>query len=677
MTQNSAGFGKLTKEELTLFANTIRMLSADGVEKAASGHPGMPMGMADLAAVVWLKYLRLNPKDLHWLNRDRFVVSNGHGSMLLYSLLHLFGMGLSIDDLKAFRQWGSKTPGHPESHLTPGIECTTGPLGQGISNAVGMAIGEKLLASRYNAGSDPIDNRVFVFAGDGCLMEGVSSEASSVAGHLGLGNLIVIYDDNHISIAGSTDLAFTEDVLKRYEAYGWHTDRVDGHDYDAIDGAIARALAVTDKPSLIAARTIIGKGSPNKQGTRHVHGEPLGKDELSATKKNLNWPEEPTFFVPEKVRAVCAGRVEELQQHYQAWQQKFEAWGKAHPEKKARLEKQLARAVPTDLREQLLSAVPTDGKPVSTRKLSGTVLQKAVAVVDSLVGGSADLEPSTLTLIEAAKDVQKDSFGGLNLRFGVREHGMGAIMNGLSYYGGFIPYGSTFMCFSDYMRPTIRLAALSEIPGLFIFTHESVFLGEDGPTHQPIEHLNSLRMIPHLWVMRPADGVETAVCYAKALARRDGPALMAFTRQNLTPLPHPPGFDPAVIEKGGYVVVDSAGQPDLVLIGTGSEVSLAVDAAKALSAKAKVRVVSIPCLELFKAQDQAYRREVLPPGVRRVVIEAGSTFGWQQSVEGDTGNTLLIGIDHFGASAPAKILAEKFGLTPEAVAARVTAHFAL
>lgn len=666
---------QLSKEQLTLAANTIRMLAADGVEKANSGHPGMPMGMADLAAVLWLKYLKFNPQDPKWLARDRFVLSNGHGSMLLYSLLHLSGYKVSLDDLKSFRQWESITPGHPESYMTEGVECTTGPLGQGISNSVGMAIGQKLLAARYD--QSLFDHKIFVFAGDGCLMEGVSSEASSVAGHLGLDNIIVIYDDNHISIAGHTELSFTEDVCKRYEAYGWHTQKIDGHDYDQIDKAIATALTVKGKPCIIAARTYIGKGSPNKVDTHDVHGSPLGKDEMAKTKAALNWPAEPTFYIPDETKKMFSTRVETLKSEYFKWQEKFSSWKSSNQDKAKALDLQTGLKTPADLEEKLLAALPKDNAEISTRKLSQIVIQALSANINSLIGGSADLEPSTLTLINKAEDIQKNKFAGLNLRFGVREHGMGAIMNGLSYYGGYIPYGSTFLCFADYMRPTIRLAALTHLSGLFIFTHDSIFLGEDGPTHQPIEHVNSLRMIPNVHMFRPADGVETAMCYKIGVELRKGPAVYAFTRQNLPVLERPAGFAPKDIAKGAYTLFETNPNttPDIVFVGTGSEVSLALTAAKALPAGKNIRVVSMPCCELYRKQDAAWREKLIPAKAKKVVVEAGTSFGWLNILEAAAEDTVFATIDHYGASAPAKILAEKFGFTPQAVAKKVQDRF--
>ena len=676
----SMNYEKLSNKDLELVARTIRLLAVDGVEKANSGHPGMPMGMAELAAVLWLKHLHFNPKDPKWLARDRFVVSNGHGSMLLYSMLHLAGYAVSLDDLKAFRQWDSITPGHPESGMTPGVECTTGPLGQGISNAVGMAIGQKVFSTRYNTAQNRIvDHNVFVFAGDGCLMEGISSEASSVAGHLRLGNLKVIYDDNHISIAGRTDLAFSEDVLKRYEAYGWFVQRIDGHDFRQIDEALSRAVAETARPSIIAARTTIGLGSPNKADTSEVHGSPLGAEEVKLTKEGLGWPTDQTFYVPDLVREIFAARVEELSGFYAKWQEGFAAWSRSNPEKAAQLAAQRELRVPDDLEEKLVASLgKSASSPAATRKLSSIVLQAVAREIPSVIGGSADLEPSTLTVIKDSSSISADSFAGVNIHFGVREHGMGAIMNGLAYYGGFVPFGSTFLVFADYMRPAIRLAALSHLPSLFVFTHDSVFLGEDGPTHQPIEHLNSLRAMPNLCVFRPADAVETAVCYALALRRQNGPSVLALTRQNVTPLERPAGFELSDIGRGAYAVAESmTGKPELVFVATGSEVELALAAVKQLGLDGKARVVSMPCWELFASQPKEYRQNLIPPSAKKVVVEAGSTFGWLGMIDGSPDNTLLIGIDRFGASAPAKVLAEKFGLTPQALAAKVKDRFAL
>jgi transketolase len=662
----------LSKELLEQAANTIRFLSADGVERAKSGHPGMPMGMAELGAVLWLNHLRYSPKDPQWLARDRFVLSNGHGSMFLYSMLHLSGYDVSMDDLKNFRQWESKTPGHPESFMTPGVETTTGPLGQGVGNAVGMAIGQKLMSERYTVnGFNPVEHKVVCFCGDGCLMEGVSSEASSIAGHLGLNNLILVYDDNQITIAGHTKLAFTEDVAKRYEAYGWRTLRVDGHDVEAIDKTYTQAWAEKEKPVLILAKTLIGKGSPNKANTHDVHGAPLGADELKASKTACGWPTQD-FYVPEPVAQAFSKKAEESIKSYAAWQTSFSAWSSKNSELAAKLQAQLSRAVPTDLEAQLIAALPDASKPEATRKLSSIVLQAASKYVPSLIGGSADLEPSTLTLIKGSEDVEKGAFRGLNLRFGVREHGMGAIMNGLSYYGGYIPYGSTFFCFLDYMRPSVRLAALSHLPALYVYTHDSIFLGEDGPTHQPIEHLGVMRLTPNLQTFRPADGLETAVCYALALSRQDGPSALVLTRQGLPSLERPAGFTNDQIRKGAYAVLEPKGgaEPELVFVATGSEVSLAIEAAKALQVPA--RVVSMPCVELYRKQPESYRKALIPRTAKKVVIEAAAPQGWLEVVEGSPENTLVIGIEgRFGASAPAKVLAEKFGFTAPQIVERV------
>jgi transketolase len=669
-----------SNEDLRTIANTIRMVSADGVEKANSGHPGMPMGMADFASVLWLKYLRFNPKEPTWFARDRFVVSNGHGSMLPYTMLHLAGFDLSMADLQAFRQWDSKTPGHPEYGVTPGIEATTGPLGQGISNAVGMMLGQKMLHAKYAAPNSAkfLDHRTFVFCGDGCLMEGVSSEASSLAGHLGLSGLIVVWDDNGISLADHTSVSFTEDVLKRYEAYGWHTMRVDGHDYEAIDKVLAAAVAVTDKPVMIAAKTVIGWGSPNKKDSHDVHGSPLGKAEMEATKKNLNWPQEPAFFIPDVTKKAFALRVEELGVHYAEWQKGYTDWQKNFGDLAAQLKDQLNYKLPADLEDKLIATLPTDGKAVATRKLSESVLQGLSAAVPALIGGSADLEPSTFTMIKGSTDVKKNGFTGKNIRFGVREHGMGSIMNGLSYYGGYIPYGSTFLCFSDYMRPTIRLAALSHLRGLFIFTHDSIFLGEDGPTHQPVEHLSSLRIIPNVHVFRPADGLETAMCYKYAVGMSHGPAVMVFSRQGVPPLARRDGFKNDEILKGGYVLTEGGvgGQdPQIVFVATGTEVSLALDAAKKLGTKTKWRVVSMPCCELYAKQPQSYKDATVPKTAKLVVCEAGASFGWAQMLGRSPDDVEFVCIDRFGASAPASVLAEKFGFTAESVAERVVKRF--
>jgi transketolase len=656
-------------EDLSLVANTIRFLSAEGVEKAKSGHPGMPMGMAELGAVLWLRHLRHSPKNLDWMARDRFVLSNGHGSMFLYSLLHLSGYDLSLLDLQSFRQWESKTPGHPESFMTAGVETTTGPLGQGIANAVGMALGQKILQARYGRGSfDPLDHRVYCFCGDGCLMEGVSGEASSLAGHLGLDNLVLVYDDNEISIAGNTNLAFTEDVAQRYKAYGWHVIDIDGHDIDAIDAAYTEAKENKGQPTIIVAHTVIGKGSPSKQNTEGVHGAPLGADEMEATKKNLGWPLDKPFHVPPEAKALFTARAAELAKEFDAWKSQYDDWKSREPETEKKLQAQLNHEISPSLEEDLLANLPQGGG-VASRKLSQQVLQSAAAAVPALIGGSADLEPSTLTLIEGSTDVQKGDYVGANIRFGVREHAMGAIQNGLAYYGGFIPYGATFLCFLDYVKPAVRLAALSELNCIYVFTHDSIFLGEDGPTHQPIEQIAMMRSIPNLHVYRPADGLETAMSYASALRRKSGPSALVLTRQGLPAIERHAAFVSEDVKRGAYTVLPSDGEPEIVIFASGSELALAMEVAQGLDRN--VRVVSMMCTELFAEQDEQYREQVLAPKAKRVVIEAASTFGWQGIVGGSSEDTLLVGIDHFGASAPASVLKEKFGFTAEAILARI------
>ncbi|MDD2942097.1 MAG: transketolase [bacterium] len=661
-------------ETLSTIANTIRIVSAEGVQRANSGHPGMPMGLAEVALVLWLKYLHIDPSDPKWLNRDRFVLSNGHGSMLLYTMLHLSGFDVSINDLKNFRQSGSKTPGHPEYRYTPGVECTTGPLGQGISNAVGMALAEKMMAARYNTAEENIfSHRTFCILGDGCLMEGVSSEASSLAGHLGLGNLIAIWDDNHISIAGRTSLTFTEDVLARYEAYGWQVLSCDGHDVQEIDEALGKAVAETGKPSLIAARTIIGKGSPNKQDSSHVHGSPLGKEELQLTKEALGFAGEEDFYIPDTVREIFSNKQETWLTARANWNKQFSNWQNEHPVLANELTQRLEITVPDDLEDQLLAGMTTPAnKAVATRQSSSEILQTLGKIFPALVGGSADLEPSTLTVLKGEPAVSKDNFTGRNIHFGVREHAMGAIMNGLSYYGGFMPFGSTFFCFADYMRPTIRLAALSHLPGLFIFTHDSIFLGEDGPTHQPIEHLASLRCMPGVVVFRPASSAEVAVSYAEGMRRKTSPTIIVLTRQALPPLETDCSIND--IRKGAYVAfeTDSGTTPEIVFVATGSEVSLAIEAAKQF---ANARVVSMLCLEYFQRMDLASQQKLIPAASRKVVVEAGSPFGWQSPIASDRNDVLVLGIDRFGASAPAEVLAAEYGFNVTSVVEAVRDTF--
>jgi transketolase len=648
--------------------DTIRFLAVDAVEKANSGHPGMPMGAAPMAFVLWSRHLRFNPNEPRWANRDRFVLSAGHGSMLLYAMLHLAGFDVTMDDLKSFRQYGSKTPGHPEFHDTPGVEATTGPLGQGISNAVGMALSQRMLAARMNGGGKfPIDNFVYGICSDGDLMEGVASEACSVAGHLKLGNLIFLYDDNRVSLAGPTEVTFTEDRGKRFEAYGWHVQKVeDGNDVEAIDRAI-RAAKDDPRPSLIQVRTVIGYGSPHKANTFEVHGSPLGKDEAKAAKQQLGWPLEPLFFVPDEVRQFWAGRIEEQKKGYEDWQRRFSEWQRANPQS-AKLWSALAdQQLPEDLPEQLAGAVATTA-PESTRKHGQAVIQRAAQIVPGLVGGSADLDPSTFTYLKDGGDVQPGNYGGRNIHFGVREHGMGAIVNGFAYDGFFVPYSATFLLFSDYMRPPMRLAAISKLHSVFVFTHDSIFLGEDGPTHQPIEQLAALRAVPNLEVWRPADGVETAASWAAALERKDGPTVLVFTRQKLPVLQRSRPTEARQALRGAYAVVD-AEDPDLVIIATGSEVSTAQQALQFLDKSLKVRLVSMPCVERFLKWSGDEQRKLIPRGrARLAAVEAAGGLDWYRII----GDGLMVGIDRFGASAPEKALAEAYGMTPQKVAGRIS-----
>ena len=645
--------------------NTIRFLAIDAIEKANSGHPGMPMGCAPAAFVLWSRHLRFNPREPRWANRDRFVLSAGHGSMLLYAMLHLAGYEVSMDDLKAFRQWKSKTPGHPEFHDTPGVEATTGPLGQGISNAVGMALSQKMLAAQTGA---PLDNFVYGICSDGDLMEGVASEACSIAGHLQLGNLIFLYDDNLVSLAAHTEVTFTEDRDKRFEAYGWHVQHVaDGNDVEAIDRAITNAKA-DPRPSLISVRTILGYGSPHKANTHDAHGSPLGKDETRATRENLGWPLEPAFLVPDEVRQFWAGRIGEVKKGYDAWQGKFAQWQKANPPKAQLWEMLAGRHTPSDLPEQLAEVVANATAAESTRKHGQAVLQRAAALVPGIAGGSADLDPSTFTYLKDGGDVQPGHYGGRNIHFGVREHAMGAIVNGLAYDGFYLPYSATFLLFCDYMRPAMRLAALSELQSIFVFTHDSIFVGEDGPTHQPIEQLAALRAIPNLEIWRPADGLETAASWASALERKDGPSAFAFSRQKLQPLQRSRPASVRECMKGAYALNDVA-EPDIVLIATGSEVPLAQAALPLLDTKYKIRLISMPCVERFLKWPGGEQRKLIPHGkVRLIALEAAGGLDWYRIV----GDGLVLGIDRFGASAPEKALADAYDLTPQKVAGKIS-----
>ncbi len=654
-----------------LCINTIRMLAADAVQKAKSGHPGMPMGAAAMAYVLWTRFLKHNPANPKWPDRDRFVLSAGHGCMLLYSLLHLTGYDLGLEDLKDFRQWESRTPGHPEYRLTPGVDATTGPLGQGVGNGIGMAIAERWLASQFNRpGHTIVDHYTYGIVSDGDLMEGVASEAASLAGHLRLGKLIYLYDDNHISIDGNTSLAFTEDVGKRFEAYGWHVQRVaDGNDLAAVEAAIRAAQAETERPSLVMARTHIGYGSPNRQGSNKAHGEPLGEEEVKLTKQALGWPLEPTFLIPEEARRQFRKALERGKAWEADWQERFAAYASASPDETARWDQYLSRRLPESWEAGLPAFAPSE-PALATRAASGKVLHALFPKVTNLLGGSADLAPSNNTYVPGVPEFQAGSYEGRNFRFGVREHAMASISNGMALHGGIRPYTGTFLVFSDYMRPALRLAALMQTAVTFIFTHDSIGLGEDGPTHQPIEHLMALRAIPGLTVIRPADANETVEAWRLALTHH-GPTCLILTRQNLPVLDRSGMQEDGGAERGAYVLVDPpGGRPQVILIATGSEVSVAVGAQKLLGEKGvAARVVSMPSWEIFERQSQEYRASVLPPGVTaRVAIEAGSPLGWYKYV-GTAGD--IIGMSRFGASAPGKVNLDRFGFTPENVVAKV------
>jgi len=655
-----------------LCINSIRFLAIDAVEKAKSGHPGLPMGAAPMAYVLWDRFMRFNPKNPYWINRDRFILSAGHGSMLQYALLYLAGYdSVTLDDIKQFRQLDSNTPGHPENFMTPGVEVTTGPLGQGICNGVGLAIAEAHLAAKFNKpDAKLIDHYTYVILGDGCNMEGVSGEACSLAGHLGLGKLIALYDDNHISIDGSTDVSFTEDVSKRFEAYGWHVLHVqDGNtDLDGIAKAIEEAKQVTDKPTLIKVTTTIGYGSPNKANTAGVHGAALGGDEIKLTRENLNWSYEP-FVVPDDALNHFRQAVQRGAQLESEWNEVFAQYKSKYAEEAAEFERLVSGKLPEGW-EKSLPTYSTEDKALATRQTSEKTLNAIAPALPELIGGSADLTHSNLTYLKVSGDFQKGSFENRNIRFGVREHGMGAICNGIALYNaGLIPYCATFLVFADYMRAAIRLSALSQAGVIYVMTHDSVALGEDGPTHQPIETIASLRAIPNLLVMRPADGNETSGAYKVAVENRKRPTLLALSRQAL---PQLAGSSVEGTAKGAYILSDSDGTPDLILIATGSEVPLCVKAAEQLRGEGKkVRVVSMPCWELFDEQDAAYRESVLPKAVtKRLAVEAASSFGWCKYLgsEGD-----MISIERFGVSAPGNVALEKFGYTVDNVVARAKA----
>jgi transketolase len=648
-----------------LTADTIRGLAMDAVQKANSGHPGMPMGMADAAVVLWTRFLKHNPADPLWPDRDRFILSAGHGSMLLYSLLHLSGYNLPLGQLQAFRQWGSQTPGHPEYGLTPGVETTTGPLGQGISNAVGMAIAERWLAARFNRpGFEIVNHYTYAIASDGDLMEGISHESCSLAGHLGLSKLIVLYDDNGISIDGPTSLAFTEDVLARFVAYGWHTQRIDGHASSAVEEALATAQAETQRPSLIACKTHIGFGSPNRQDSHKAHGEPLGAAEVLLTKEKLGWPLDEPFLVPNEAREFMQGSAAAGAARQREWEELRAAYTRAYPELSATLDAALRGDLPPDW-DCNLPTIPA-AKPIATRAAFGAVLDAIAPQLPTLLGGSADLTPSNNTLPKGERALSRDDFAGRYLHFGVREHGMGAILNGLALHGGIRPYGGTFLVFSDYMRPAIRLAALMQLPVMFVFTHDSIGLGEDGPTHQPIEHITALRAIPNLTVLRPADATETVEGWRVALNRRDGPTALVLTRQAIPVLDRTSHAPAEGVSRGAYILREVE-HPEVILLATGSEVHVALAAEEILAVeKINARVVSMPSWELFDQQPEEYRELVLPSRLRaRVAVEAGATLAWGRYTGLDGA---IIGLDRFGASAPYQIVYQELGITPAAVA---------
>jgi transketolase len=666
--------------------NTIRFLSVDMVEKASSGHPGLPMGAAPLAYVLWTRFLRHNPKNPRWWDRDRFVLSAGHGSALLYSLLHLTGYELSLDQLERFRQWGSETPGHPESHVTVGVEASTGPLGQGVGNALGMAIGEAHLAARYNRpGHELFHHFTYVLASDGDLMEGVASEASSLAGHLGLGRLIVLYDNNHVTLSATTPIAFTEDVAARYRAYGWHVEELDdGNDLRAIERAIQSAKDVRDRPSLISVRTVLGYGAPDKQGTFAAHGSPLGAEETRKAKQSLGWPKEPPFYVPDEALAHFRSAVDRGRQLEAAWSDALDAYGRDFPE----LAKEIKRRFSGDLPDGWAADLPTfaaDAKGLATRKASEAVMQAVARTVPEVVGGSGDLDPSTYTWLKEDGDLESPQrssrsvqglvgggwgYGGRNVHFGVREHAMAATVNGLVYHGGFVPFAATFLIFSDYMRPSIRLAALAELHAIFVFTHDSIGLGEDGPSHQPIEQLASLRAIPNLLVLRPCDANETRWAWQTALEQRDRPTVLVLTRQHVPTLDRALYAPADLLRRGAYVLNPPASgdrqAPDVILIATGSEVALIVAAESILrKVGVRARLVSMPSWRLFEEQPGDYRESVLPAAVTgRLAVEAASPLGWERW----TGlGGAIIGIDRFGASAPGATVFREYGFTVEHV----------
>jgi transketolase len=668
--------------------NTIRLLSVDMVQKANSGHPGLPMGAAPMAYVLWTRFLRHNPRNPGWWDRDRFVLSAGHGSALLYSLLHLTGYDLPLAEIKRFRQWGSRTPGHPESHVTGGVEASTGPLGQGVSNALGMAIAEAHLAARYNRpGHEIFHHYTYVLASDGDMMEGVQSEASSLAGHLGLGRLVVLYDNNHVTLSASTPIAFTEDVAARYRAYGWHVQELeDGNDLDAIERAIRNARDTRDRPSLISVQTVLGYGAPDKQGTFHAHGSPLGADEVRKTKQNLGWPLEPPFHIPDEALAHFRGALDRGHELEQAWRAMFDAYARAYPDLCRELERRFSARLPTGWSKDL-PVFPADAKGMGTRKASEAVLQDVAHSLPEVMGGSGDLDPSTYTWLKEEGDFESPAqaqqgaqglvgggwgYAGRNIHFGVREHAMAAAVNGLAYHGGFIPFAATFLVFSDYMRPSLRLSALARLRSIFVFTHDSIGLGEDGPSHQPVEQLASLRAIPNLLVIRPCDANETRWAWQTAIEQRDRPVALVFTRQAVPTLDRSIFAPAELLRRGAYVLNPSDDAHDVVLIASGSEVALIVAAEPRLrQAGVGARLVSMPSWRLFQEQPAEYRESVLPAAVTaRLAVEAGSPLGWERWT-GPSG--AVIGIDRFGASAPGDVVFKEYGFTVDHVVNRALA----
>ncbi|MCE0483008.1 MAG: transketolase [Methylacidiphilales bacterium] len=666
MSQEPAQFA--TEPLETLVPNTIRTLTVDAVQKANSGHCGLPMGCADFAFVLWTKYLKFNPANPHWANRDRFVLSAGHGSMLIYSLLHLTGFEkMTLDQLKNFRQWGSLTPGHPESHETEGVEVTTGPLGQGTGNSVGLAIAQKHFAATFNTPEFAVsDHRVYTIVSDGDLQEGISHEAASLAGHLGLDNLVWFYDDNSVSIEGMTSLSYSDDVPSRFKGYHWHVISINGNDQTQIDAALREALATKGQPTIIIGKTVIGKGSPKLQGTPKAHSDAFGPEEVAATKRNIGWPEDAQFLVPQRVKDFFAEKRKGWAKEEADWNKLFADYTAKNPEKAQTWKDVLAKKLPANLESLLPKYGPE--KAIATRNAGGEILKVLFGAVPSLIGGSADLAPSTKTWIKEFGSFEKGNYGGRNLHFGIREHGMGAICAGLAYYGGLIPFGSTFFVFTDYMRPPIRLASLSGLQTIYIFTHDSICVGEDGPTHEPVEHLATLRAIPRVLVLRPADANEAGYAWLAALQATTQTSTIMLTRQNVPVFDRTKTAPASGVLKGGYTLWESkpGSTPDIILIGTGSEVSLAYEAAQKLGAEGKAaRVVSLPSWELFEAQPQSYRDSVLPPSVtKRVAVEAGVRLGWERYT---TSAGKFVGVEKFGASAPYERILKEYGLTVDHV----------